>query len=429
MKTVKVKSQSDLKALLKSLRVKPSFGPGQEAEVKRILESVRREGDRALLRHAARLDGTRLKARALRVPKSQVKAAYARVEKPLIAAMRAAKASIAAFQERIKPSSWRRHVRPGVMLGQLIRPIQRVGLCVPGGSAPLVSTLLMTAVPAKVAGVPELVLVTPNRMGKGIDPRLLVAADLSGVEEIYQVGGAHAVAALAFGTASIPKVDKIVGPGSSWVVAAQKLVFGEVGIDQLPGPSEILIVADDGANPRYLAADLLSQAEHGGEESAILVTPSERLARKVELEMAAQTGGLERRDRIRDSLSRFGLVVLVKDLGMALEVANAKAPEHLELMVRNAEDYVAKVRNAGAIFLGAETPEAVGDYVAGPSHVLPTGSTARFSSGLSVETFLKRSSIIRFSRSALAAAEGDIRRLALAEGLTAHAASVRARRN
>lgn len=428
MKIWEVKNPAGLAALLKRLGRKPTFAPGQEAAVKRVVDGVRRGGDAALLRYAARFDGTRLKAKDLRVRPQALRAAYTQVEPGLIKAMKTARASIAAFQRRILPSSWRSQARPGVMLGQLVRPVKRVGLCVPGGAAPLISTVLMCAVPAKVAGVPELVLVTPNRGGRGIDPRLLVAADLCGVDEIYQVGGAHAVAALAFGTASIPKVDKIVGPGSSWVMLAQKAVFGQVGIDQLPGPSEILIVADESASPRLLAADLLAQAEHGGEESAVLVTTSRALAGRVAREILSQAARLSRKDRIRRSLSRFGLVILVKTLQEALQVANAKAPEHLELMVRDPEACLSAVKNAGAVFLGSATPEAVGDYLAGPSHVLPTGSTARFSSGLSAESFIKRSSLLRYTRQALRSEEEAILSLARAEGLTAHAASVLARR-
>jgi histidinol dehydrogenase len=399
-----------------------------EAKVARILAAVRKGGDKALLGFARRFDGTRLKASDLRVTRQEVQAAYARVDRPFVATLTRARAAITSFQEKLVRASWRRHVRPGVLLGQLVKPIRRVGLCVPGGEAPLVSSLLMTAVPARVAGVSELVLVTPNRGGNGLDPRLLVAADIAGVDEIYQVGGAQAVAALAYGTETIARVDKIVGPGSAWVSLAKKLVFGHVGIDMVAGPSEILIVADDSANPRFLAADLLSQAEHAGEESAILVTPSEKLAAAVARELSRQAALLGRRRAIASSLRRFGLIVLVKDLGMALEVANARAPEHLELMVRNAESYLNRIHHAGAIFLGAYTPEAVGDYIAGPSHVLPTGGTARFSSGLSVEDFVKRSSIMGFSREALQAVSADVERMALAEGLDAHAASVTARR-
>jgi histidinol dehydrogenase len=427
MKTVRLKSQSDLRRFLRRLEAPPS-DLARQAKVARILEAVRRGGDRALLAYARKFDGIRLRSGELRVSRAEVQAAYAKVDRSLVATLNRAKASIAAFQERLLRHSWRRHVRPGVLLGQLIKPIRRVGLCVPAGEAPLVSTVLMTAVPAKVAGVSEIVLVSPSRGGNGIDPRMLVAADIAGVGEIYQVGGAHAVAALAYGTESIEKVDKIVGPGSVWVTLAKKLVFGQVGIEMLAGPSEILILADDGADPRFLAADLLSQAEHAGEESAVLVTTSERLARKVEAEMAVQAAGLGRRKAISSSLKRFGLIVLVKDLWMGVEVANAKAPEHLELMVRNAESFLPRIQHAGAIFLGAHTPEALGDYLAGPSHVLPTGGTARFSSGLSVEDFLKKSSIIGYSSKALEGVAEDVVRLARSEGLDAHAASVAVRR-
>jgi histidinol dehydrogenase len=429
MKTIRLKNLADLKSLSARFDQRPRVDAGREAKVRRILQAVQRGGDKALLAFARKFDGARLKAADLRVPASEIKAAYGRVDRPLVTALARARTSIAAYQERLLRSSWRRHVRPGVLLGQLVRPLRRVGLCVPGGEAPLVSTVLMTAVPAKVAGVPELVMVTPSRHGNGVDPRLLVAADIAGVTEVYQVGGAQAVAALAYGTQSIPAVDKIVGPGSAWVSLAKKLVYGQVGIDMVAGPSEILIVADDSADPRFLAADLLSQAEHAGEESAVLVTPSEKLAKRVKAEVAAQAARLERRKAVDSSLRRFGLIILVKDLDLALEVANAKAPEHLELALRHAESYLPRVQHAGAIFLGSHTPEALGDYLAGPSHVLPTGGTARFSSGLSVEDFVKKSSIIGYSREALESSAQDVVRLAGAEGLTAHAASVKVRQN
>lgn len=313
------------------------------------------------------------------------------------------------------------------MLGQSVRPLKRAGLYVPGGQAPLVSTVLMTAVPAQVAGVSELALCTPNR-GSGLDPRLIVAADLSGVTEIYQIGGAQAIAAMAYGTASVPKVEKIAGPGSRWVNLAKKQVYGDVGIDSLAGPSEAMLLADDSVKPEYVAADLLSQAEHAGDETAVLVTTSNALAKAVLKELESQLKTLPRRAVAARSLKKHGLVVVVKNIWMAIDIVNARGPEHLQLMLRGAENYLPRIRAAGAIFLGTNTPVALGDFVAGPSHVLPTGSTARFMSGLSVEDFMTKSSIISYSAQALADAEPDLLEIANAEGLEGHARSVSIRR-
>lgn len=281
----------------------------------------------------------------------------------------------------------------------------------------------MTAIPARVAGVREIALFSPNR-GQGIDPRILVAAELSGVSEIYQIGGAQAVAVMAYGSQSIRKVDMIAGPGSKWVNLAKKMVYGAVGIDSLAGPSEAMIVADDSAPLAYVAADLLSQAEHSGNETAILITNSERLAEAVPPELERQLKGLIRKNAIRSSLRKHGRIIVVKHLQTALEIVNARGPEHLQLMLRDAESYVSKVRAAGAIFVGIHSPVALGDFVAGPSHVLPTGATARFSSGLSAEDFMTKSSIIRYNRAALLEAAADVAEFAAAEGLDAHGHSV-----
>jgi histidinol dehydrogenase len=428
VKTVKIQNATELKRLLQRLEASERPQAKDVAKVAKVLSDVRLRGNSALLSYVRRFDGFKAKAAAdLRLSRSDIQAAYSKVGRSFLKAVQTVKANIEAFQKPLKASSWRRHLRPGVLLGQSVRPLRRVGLYVPGGEAPLVSTVLMTAVPAKVAGVPEIVLCSPNR-GKGLDPRLVVAADLSGVDEIYQVGGAQAIAAMAYGCQAIPKVDKIAGPGSRWVNLAKKQVYGDVGIDALAGPSEAMILADDSAKPAYVAADLLSQAEHAGDETAILVTTSESLAKAALKELALQLKALPRRAVAARSLKRHGLVVVVKNIWVALEIVNARGPEHLQLMLRNAEAYIPKIRAAGAIFIGSNTPVALGDFVAGPSHVLPTGSTARFSSGLSVEDFMSKSSLIGYSAQALAAVEPELLEIASAEGLQAHARSVSLRR-
>jgi histidinol dehydrogenase len=333
------------------------------------------------------------------------------------------RANIEAFQRQLKMLSWRRQIRPGVTLGQSVRPIRRAGLYIPGGEAPLASTVLMTAVPAKVAGVAEIALCTPNK-GRGVDSRILVAADIAGVSEIWQIGGAQAIAAMAYGTKSFPSVDKIAGPGSRWVNMAKKQVYGDVGIDSLAGPSEAMIVADSSANAAFVASDFLSQAEHSGNETAVLVTDSAALAKRALKELKSQLKSLPRKSVAEKSLRQGGWVVVVKSLSVALEIVNARGPEHLQLMLRGAEQWVPKVKSAGAIFVGANSPVALGDFVAGPSHVLPTGRTARFSSGLSAEDFVTKSSIISYTRQALEQASLDAFEFAAAEGLDAHGRSV-----
>ncbi len=427
MKTFRVRDSADLRTLQRRLQNSVAFSESETRKVRLILQSVRRRGDAALLAYARRFDSITMRPADLRVTTAEVRSAYSKAGKVFVKAAQAAINNIKQYQERLRPLSWRRTMRPGVVLGQLVRPMRRVGLYVPGGEAPLVSTVMMTAVPAKVAGVEEIALCTPDR-GKGIDPRILVAADLAGVKEVYRVGGAQAIGALAYGTRSIPAVDMIAGPGNRWVVLAKKLVFGDVGIDMLPGPSEALVVADDSASATWVAWDLLSQAEHAGDETAILVTPSQRLAKAVSKELALRLKTLPRRAIATRSLKKFGLIVLVKDLESAMRVVNLLAPEHLQLMVRQPDAWLPKVRNAGAIFVGAHTPVALGDFIAGPSHVLPTGGTARFASGLSVVDFMTSSSIVRYERSALEQAEEELVPIAQAEGLSAHRDSLLVRR-
>jgi histidinol dehydrogenase len=398
--------------------------PSEEAKVASILSGVRTRGDKALLQYARRLDGFKAgQASEFRVAASEIKASFAKAGRDFVRAAQNVRARIEAFQRQIRASSWKRQVRPGVTLGQSVKPMRRVGIYVPGGQAPLASTVLMAAVPAKVAGVANIALCTPNR-GKGVDARILAAADIAGVTEIYQIGGAHAVAAMAWGTQSLPKVDKIVGPGSRWVNLAKKMVYGQVGIDSLAGPSEAMILADDSASAEILAADLLSQAEHSGHETAVLLCLSETQARKVSAELKRQLKVLPRRAEAESSLKKRGWIAVLKNAYAALEIINARGPEHLQLMLRGAESWLPKVRSAGAIFLGLNTPVALGDFSAGPSHILPTDAAARFSSGLSVEDFVTKSSIIAYSRAALEAEAADVAAFALAEGLEAHGRSV-----
>ena len=430
MQTLRVRSRKDLERLSARLRAQAAPAPAEGRTVAAILADVAKRGDAALLAYARKFDGFSGGARDLVLGAGALRAAYGRVDKAFIKAVDNAIANVRAYQERLKPKPWRGHLRPGVLLGQLVRPLRRVGLYVPGGEAPLVSTVIMTAVPAQVAGVAELVLATPDRFGRGVDPRIIVAADRAGVTQILRVGGAQAVAALAYGTRSVGRVDKIVGPGNRWVALAKRQVFGVCGIDMLAGPSEALVLADDSAPAPWVAADLLSQAEHAGDETAVLVTPSAKLARAVMLALKAQLQALPRRQAAQSSLDRHGLVVVTEGLDLAVAVANAVAPEHLQLMVREAESLLPRLQAAGAIFVGPFTPVVLGDFLAGPSHVLPTGGTARFSSGLSVEDFVTKSSIIGYSGVALGGALADLEQIGAAEGLEAHvrSASIRLKR-
>ncbi|MGH7441189.1 MAG: histidinol dehydrogenase, partial [bacterium] len=392
-----------------------------------ILRSVRMGGDKAVLAYARRFDGFRGTAADLLAAPSEIRAARAQVDRAFVRAIEGAIANVRAYQSRLRPKSWRAHLRPGVMLGQVVRPMARVGLYVPGGEAPLVSTVVMTAVPAAVAGVRDMILATPDRNGRGVDPRILVAADLAGVGQVLRVGGAQAIAALAYGTESVAKVDKIAGPGNRWVSLAKKQVFGTCGIDMVAGPSEALVLADESAQAEWVAADLLSQAEHAGHEIAVLVTPSATLAREVLKRLKVRLKDLPRRAVAKSSLDRHGLVVLTRNMEQAVAVADMMAPEHLQLMVRDAERWLPKLKAAGAIFVGPHTPVALGDFLAGPSHVLPTGATARFSSGLSVEDFVIRSSVVSYTRPALEAALPALEAIGGAEGLEAHVRSGRVR--
>lgn len=399
----------------------------KEATVREVLQAVKRQGDRAVLHYTTEFDRLTFKAEDLRVSGSELDAAYQQVSKELLDAIRLACRQIEAFHRQRVPKSWVQFGEDDVVLGKRYTPVDCAGLYVPGGQAAYPSTVLMNAVPAKVANVPRIVMVTPPGAEKTIHPAVLVAAQEAGVEEIYRVGGAQAIAALAYGTETIPKVDVITGPGNIYVTLAKKLVYGTVGIDSLAGPSEVLIIADKAANPAHVAADMLAQAEHDQMAAAILLTDDSVLARKVVDEVERQLIDHPRRLLTEKAIAHYGLVVVVESLVDAADLSNEFAPEHLELEVADPWGLLDKIRHAGAIFLGYSTPEAVGDYLAGPNHTLPTSGSARYASALSVETFMKHSSLVQYSQTALQKVSGAIDVLATAEGLHSHAASVRLR--
>ncbi|MGA1263339.1 MAG: histidinol dehydrogenase [Prochlorothrix sp.] len=399
----------------------------KEATVREILQTVKRQGDAALVAYTEEFDRVSLKATELRVSGSELDAAYQQVPKDLLDAIRLAHRNIMAFHQQRVPKSWVEFGEDGVVLGKRYTPVDRAGLYVPGGKAAYPSTVLMNAVPAQVAGVPRMVMVTPPGEGNVMNAAVLVAAQEAGIEEIYRVGGAQAIAALAYGTATIPKVDVITGPGNLYVTLAKKQVYGTVGIDSLAGPSEVLVIADHTANPVHLAADLLAQAEHDTLAAAILVTTDAGLGRQVAAEVERQLENHPRRTLTEKAIAHYGLVVIVESLQAAAELSNQFAPEHLELEVEDPWDLISEIRHAGAIFLGSSTPEAVGDYLAGPNHTLPTSGSARYASALGVETFLKHSSLIQYSPQALHKTASAIQTLATAEGLFSHGESVRVR--
>jgi histidinol dehydrogenase len=388
----------------------------------RIVEDVRLRGDEALRDYTMQFD--RADVAALRVTTAEIESAVASVPEEFRDAIAVAAASIEEFHERQVSQSNFSVREGGVLVGQKVTPIRRVGIYVPGGRACYPSSVLMNAIPAVVAGVEEIAMVVPPREDGTVDPYALAAAAEAGVSEIYKVGGAQAIAALAYGTASIPKVDKITGPGNAYVTAAKKLVLGEVGIDMLAGPSEVLVLADETAEPSFIAIDLMAQAEHDPRASAFLVTTDPTLPDEVEEALEVLLEDAPRAEIIRRSLQDNGLIIVVPDVRVALDVANAIAPEHLEVQMSDPLELLGSIRNAGAIFLGPWTPESVGDYVAGPNHVLPTGGTSRFSSPLSVDDFVKRSSVISYSREALEADGATVMTIAMAEGLAAHADAV-----
>ena len=426
MKIIDTKQQ-DIIAELKRIVNRGETATEEVANtVKDVVERVRREGDPALLEYTEKFDHVTLTLKDIKVSPEEVKDAYTRVEPKKVEALKLAAQNIRAFHEKQKLTSWVSQEADGVILGQQVRPIRSAGVYVPGGKACYPSSVLMNVIPAKVAGVEQLIMCSPVP-GGSLNPYILVAADIAGVTEIYKIGGAQAVAAMAYGTATVPKVDKIVGPGNIYVATAKRYVFGQVDIDMIAGPSEILVIADDSADPEFVAADLLSQAEHDELASAILVTPSSALAAKVAAEVDRQLATLIRKDIARKAIDRFGIIVVVKDLTEAADVSNAIAPEHLELSVGQPFELLAQIKNAGAIFLGHYTPESVGDYIAGPNHVLPTGGTARFFSPLSTDDFLKKSSLIFYTKEGLDKVSDAVLQIADVEGLEAHGNTIRVR--
>jgi len=394
--------------------------------VKRIVNDVKEKGDDALKFYSDKFEGTNLSVDNLRVKDTEIEEAYKKVSPDFLSAIKNARENIRVFQEYIRVRAPEPFYSNGTRITVNYKPIEDVGVYVPGGSASYPSTVLMNTMPARVAGVKRIVVVSPPGKDGKISPERLVACKESNVDEIYMIGGAHAIAALAFGTETIPKVDKIVGPGNLFVTLAKREAFGHVGIDILAGPSEVLIITDDTANPAYVASDLLSQSEHAPGVS-ILVTCSEKLVNEVLQEVSKQLKALPRSNLIKESLGKFGFIILTRDLNEAVDISNTLAPEHLQVIVKNEDEVLSKIKHAGAIFTGPFTPVAVGDYVAGPSHVLPTGGTARFFSGLSVNDFLKRTSVITYSEDVLRSSAKDIITIAEAEGLEAHAQSVRIR--
>ncbi len=401
--------------------------PEIHRQVEEILSAVRARGDAALLEFTERFDGVRLAPHELRVDAREHEAAEQAVGESTLRALHYAASRIEHFHRQGLPRSWWVEDGNGSLLGQQVRPLDRVGIYVPGGRAAYPSTVLMTAVPARVAGVSEIVLVSPPAADKSLNAAVLAAARVAGVTEVYRVGGAQAVAALAYGTETIRRVDRIVGPGNIYVALAKSKVFGQVGIDMVAGPSEIVVVADEGADPEWIAADLLAQAEHDPMARAVLLTPAGGLIAGVGEALERRLAGLARSAIARKSLENNGALVLTRDLAEAVAIANALAPEHLELQVRDPFSLLPRVRHAGAIFLGRHTPEVVGDYLAGPNHVLPTGGTARFASALGVEDFVKRSSLIHYSQEGLREAWPHVEELARVEGLQAHGAAAEVR--
>ena len=422
---VPILQASDQKALGERVMNRSQLTNDQvTATVKEIIRRVRAEGDAALFDYTARFDHADITAETVQVTRAEIDAAYAAASPEWLEAMREAARRITEFHQKQKQNTWL-NFQPGIALGQKITPLRRVGVYVPGGTAAYPSSVLMNVLPAKVAGVKEIVMVTPPGRDGGVSyPLALAAADIAGVDRIYKVGGAQAIAALAFGTESIPRVDKITGPGNIYVAMAKREVFGHVGIDMVAGPSEVLVIADGTANPVHVAADLLSQAEHDPLAAAILVTDSEALARQVDAELARQTALLPRQEVIRQSLGAYGTIVVARDLKECAAIANEIAPEHMELCISEPYALLDQIDNAGAIFLGGWSPEPLGDYLAGPNHVLPTSGTARFFSPLSVDDFVKKSSLICCSREELERVSDQVILLAQSEGLDAHANAV-----
>ena len=428
MRIIKLDESSKKNILNDLLKRSPNNYDNFADSVNAILANVKENGDKALFQYTKDFDKADINASNIKVTEEEIKEAYDRLENPeLVQVIRRSLKNIKEYHEKQKQYSWFDSKPDGSILGQKVTPLSRVGVYVPGGKAAYPSSVLMNVIPAKVAGVEQIVMVTPPGKDGQVNPNTLVAANEAGVDVIYKVGGAQAIAALAYGTESIAKVDKIVGPGNIYVALAKKAVFGYVSIDSVAGPSEILVLADETANPRYVAADLLSQAEHDELASAILVTTSEELANKVSEYVDMFVSKLKRKEILQKSLDNYGYILVTDTMQAAIDTANDIASEHLEIVTKNPFDTMTRIKNAGAIFLGENSSEPLGDYFAGPNHVLPTNGTAKFFSPLSVDDFIKKSSIISYSREALEPLSEDIQKFAKAEGLTAHANSIRVR--
>ena len=427
MRTVRLTKESTKDILENLLKRSPNNYGKFEAAVADILANVKEKGDEALFSYTKEFDKVEVTPETIRVTEAEIEEAYKAVDASLLEVIRKALVNIRSYHEKQRQNSWFTSTENGTMLGQKVTPLNRVGVYVPGGKAVYPSSVLMNIVPAKVAGVPHIVMTTPPGKDGKVNPSTLVAAKEAGADEIYKVGGAQAIGALAYGTASIPKVDKIVGPGNIFVALAKKAVYGHVSIDSIAGPSEILVLADETANAHYVAADLLSQAEHDERASAILITTSTELAQNVEKEIEGYLKVLSRKEIIEKSLENFGYILIAEDMDEAIEAANEIASEHMEIVTKNAFEVMMKVRNAGAIFIGEYSSEPLGDYFAGPNHVLPTNGTAKFFSALSVDDFIKKSSIVYYSRTALQEIHKDIIQFASSEQLTAHANSIAVR--
>lgn len=427
MRIVKLDEQSRQNILADLLKRDPNNYSKYEETVQEIVSEVRNKKDEALFAYTKKFDGADLNAGNIRVTEGEIQEALSQVEPALLAVMKRAMKNIREYHEKQKRYSWFDSKPDGTILGQKVTPLSSVGVYVPGGKAAYPSSVLMNIIPAEVAGVPKIVMVTPPGKDGKVNPVTLIAAHLAGATEVYKVGGAQAIAALAFGTESIPRVNKIVGPGNIFVALAKKAVYGHVSIDSIAGPSEILVLADDSANPRFVAADLLSQAEHDELASAILITTSTELAEKVSKEVDGFVKELSRKDILEKSLENYGYILVADSMEDAIATANEIASEHLEIVTRNPFEVMTKIQNAGAIFMGEYSSEPLGDYFAGPNHVLPTNGTAKFFSPLSVDDYIKKSSIIYYSKEALEAVHEDIETFAESEHLTAHANSIRVR--
>ena len=427
MRTLELTSETKKELLGNLLKRNPGSYTQYENTVNAIIENVRNNGDKALFEYTKEFDKCEITADTIKVTRAEIDAAYAELDDRFIEVMKKSAENIRVFHEKQKRNSWIDTKEDGSILGQRILPIEVSGVYVPGGTAAYPSSVLMNVVPAKVAGVERIIMCTPPSKDGKVNPATLVAADIAGVGEIYKVGGAQAIAAMAFGTESVPKADKITGPGNIFVTLAKKACFGHVSIDSIAGPSEILVLADETANPRYVAADLLSQAEHDVLASAILITTSRDLARAVSKEIDGFLETLSRADIIKQSLENYGYIFVAENMEDAIDATNAVASEHLEIITKNPFETMTKVKNAGAIFLGEYSSEPLGDYFAGPNHILPTNGTARFFSPLNVDDFVKKTSIISYSRDALSKVHEDIELFAKKEGLTAHANSIAVR--